>query len=352
MKLTLPIIYWQKDPRWASKKIGKSSLTFSQAACLICCEAMIAKYYGREETPETLHDKIEAKGGFTSTGSYYWNTIGKIFTDIKESIYATPNPLTDEQIGIIKTSIDNGHPVICQIDYDPKDIDADMHFVVFTGYNPSDENDFTIADPIAGKEKSLKSYLGWFKPSARKEIDRYVLQTGNIPQVNADTMVVSKKDYNTLMTQVEQWIKLVGYLLGTENDPKLTTFENCQSVIAGFKSTQTDLKTRLDTANKDLDIANVEIQNQKDKVANVEDKCQRDLKTQKAEYEAKLSAIPDFSKLEGQYKGTILDLEGKLRESQKTVGLRDLEIAELKGEMPKAKLVDSIINFIKKILGR
>jgi hypothetical protein len=165
-------------------------------------------------------------------------------------------------------------------------------------------------------------------------------------------MVITKKEHGALMTQVEQWIKIVGYLLGAETDPKITTFENCQSIVAGFKSTQTDLKTRLDTATNDLAKANVEINNQKDKVANIEAKCQRDLKIQKAEYEAKISAMPDVSKLEGQYKGTILDLEGKLREAQKTVGLRDLEIAELKGEMPKAKLVDSIINLIKKLLGR
>jgi hypothetical protein len=313
---------------------------------------MVARYYGRDVDPATLHDKIEAKGGFKSDGSYYWHTITKIFKDITEEVVATPMPLSNDQIGIIKTKLDQGYPVICQIDYDPKDIDPDMHFVVFTGYNANDENDFTIADPVDGLEKSLKKYLGWFKPSARRSIDRIVLQTGNLPEVSAETMIIAKKDYNGLIYQVEQWIKLVGYLLGSETDPKTTPFESCQSVIAGFKSTQTDLKTRLDKANKDLGIANIEIQNQKDKVANIEDKCQRDLKTQKAEYEAKISAMPDVAKLEGHYKGVILDLEGKLRESQKTVGSRDLEIAELKGELPKAKLVDSIINFIKKLFGR
>ena len=39
--------------------------------------------------------------------------------------------------------------------------------------------------------------------------------------------------------------------------------------------------------------------------------------------------MPDVSKLEGQYKGTISDLEGKLRESQKQGGLKDLEITKL-----------------------
>jgi hypothetical protein len=352
MKITLPTVFCQKDPRWAGKKINGSSLTFSQAACLICCEAMVAKYYGRDETPVTWHDKIEAKGGFRNDGAYYWHTVTKVFKDIVEEVIDTPLPLSDDQIGAIRTKLDQGYPVICQIDYDPKDIDPDMHFVIFTGYNPSDENDFTIVDPYDGKEKSLKAYLGWLKPSARRSIDRMVLQTGNIPEVTAESVIVSKKDYSTLMFQIEQWIKIVGYLLGAETDPKATTFESCQSVVAGFKSTQTDLKTRLDMAIGELATATVEIQNQKDKLANIEAKCQRDLQTQKAEYEAKISAMPDIKKLEGQYKGTINDLEGKLRESQKTVGLRDLEIAELKGEIPKAKLFDSIINLIKKLLGR
>jgi len=122
MKILLPNIYCQKDSRWAGKKINGSSLTFSQAACLICCEAMVARYYGRDEDPATLHDKIETKNGFKSDGSYYWHTVTKIFKDVVEEVVSTPNALTDEQIGTIKTKLDNGYPVICQIDYDPKDI--------------------------------------------------------------------------------------------------------------------------------------------------------------------------------------------------------------------------------------
>jgi chromosome segregation ATPase len=165
-------------------------------------------------------------------------------------------------------------------------------------------------------------------------------------------MVVSKSDYKTLVFQVEQWVKLVGYLLGAESDPKITPFENCQSVIAGLKSTQTDLGNQLKIANTNLTLANTEVDNQKDKLANREAEWQRSLKTQKAEYEAKISAMPNVSKLEGQYKGVIEDLEGKLRVYQKAVGQKDLEIAEMKGQVEKAKLVDLIINFIKKLLGR
>lgn len=350
-KINLPIIYSQADPRWADNTIGNSGLKFKGYACLLCSEAMCAKYYGYDETPVTLHDKIVAKGGFTNDGRYYWNTITKIYSKITEKITDTPLPLTDDQMALIKNNIDAGQPVICQIDYNPKDVDPDMHFVVFIGYNPADENDFTIADPIDGREKSLKEYQGWFKPTARKAIDRIVAMTGPLPSVTTDKIVVVKKDYDVALRQVEQWIKLVGYLLGSETDPKLTTFENCQSVIAGIKSTQTDLKTKLDTATADLAAATTEIANQKDKLANKEAECQRSLKTQKAEYEAKISSIPDVSKLEGQYKGTISDLEGKLRESQKQGGIKDLKITDLTQQLENSqRQITATTTVIKSVL--
>lgn len=328
-KINLPIIYSQNDPRWADNTIGNSTLKFSRYACLICCEAMCAKYYGFDENPATINEKLTAKGGFTADGRYYWTTITKLFSKITEKVTDTPLPLSDDQMALIKNNIDAGQPVICQIDYNPKDVDPDMHFVVFVGYNPADEDDFTILDPIDGKEKSLKSYMGWFKPNARKAIDRIVVMNGPKPQVAPSQIIVDKKEYDGFMYQIEQWIKLVGYILGPESDPKHTTYEDCQRVIAGIKSTQTDLKTRLDAALSDLAIANTEVINQKDKVANTESECQRSLKTQKAEYEGKIAAMPNVSKLEGQYKGTIDDLEGKLRESQKQGGLKDLEITKL-----------------------
>jgi hypothetical protein len=47
--------------------------------------------------------------------------------------------------------------------------------VTIVAYNPDDENDFTVLDPIDGKFRSLKKYLGFFMPSARRTIEAYVV---------------------------------------------------------------------------------------------------------------------------------------------------------------------------------
>jgi uncharacterized protein YvpB len=83
--------------------------------------------------------------------------------------------LKDSDINAIKDAIDAGFPVMIWLDYNPRTVKNDMHWVLIIGYDPTDENNFTIADPIDGKEKSLKKYLGWWKPSARRAIEAYVI---------------------------------------------------------------------------------------------------------------------------------------------------------------------------------
>jgi hypothetical protein len=90
-------------------------------------------------------------------------------------------PVSDTQVKQIKDALDAGYPVLLHIDYNPKDVDDDMHWVVAVAYNPSDENDFTIVDPIDGTLKSLKKYLGWFRPSFRRTVIDYCLLIGKAP---------------------------------------------------------------------------------------------------------------------------------------------------------------------------
>src|SRR3990167_7452091 len=140
MKINLPILYSQWDERWAKLLLGFNSdpqFDFYNYACLIASLAMGCRYFGKEVDPVILNDKLKEIKGYTKGGgNYVWGSITKIFSDIKENKVETPSLLTDTQIGEIKTAIDNGYPVIIGIDYNPKDVDFDSHYVVIVGYNP------------------------------------------------------------------------------------------------------------------------------------------------------------------------------------------------------------------------
>jgi hypothetical protein len=302
---------------------------------------------------QALVDLGVGKGFTSGGGDYVPGGVNLLYGDIKEKRTLTPSLLTDDQINEIKTSIDNGYPVIICLDYNPKTNQPDTHFVVVVDYNPNEENDLTIADPLGGKIRSLKDYLGWFKPNARNTIESYVCTTGPKPKLNGDTIPVLKTDFENMVKKSTQWDKIVEYLK-PGNDPTGTPFEDLQTVIAGIKSRQTDLENKLNDAEAARDLALKEVENQKDKLANVSAECQRVLKLKEAEYIALKATIPDMAKLEGQYKGTISDLEGKLREAQKTVGLRDLDIVALKSQLADCKKGISawskLIEKLKKLL--
>lgn len=354
MAIQLPILYSQKDTRWGNILLGfntNSTYNLYNYGCLVTCWAMICQYYGKNINPAELNQKLKDLGngvGFTGGGNYVPGAVNKIYSVIKENRIATPSLMVDTQMAEIKGNIDNGYPVIIGIDYNPQDVDYDSHFVVIVGYNASDENDFTIADPITGTLRSLKSYLGWYKPTARKTIESYVITSGPKPAYNADTIPVLKTDFENLVRKATNFDKMVQYLK-PESDPNTTQYEDLQTVVAGIKSRVTDLENQLKQAILDRDLAVTELANQVDKLANVTAQCQRELEQKSIEYDALKSTVPNVEKLKAQYQGTISELEGQLREAQKTVGKRDLTITELKAEIAGLKKSTSIL---KRLLDR
>lgn len=184
-KITIPTLYSQWNIKWANKLLGfntVSTYNIYNYGCLITCLAMVSKYYGFDEDPSDINDKLKSKNGFVQGGLYVWGSITKVHTSIKEKLTRTPTPLTDAQYKEIKDAIDKGYPVMLQIDVNPKTVALDMHYVLCIGYNPQDENDLLIADPLGGKERSLKDYLGWFRPNMRRTIEQYVIYEGKVLQ--------------------------------------------------------------------------------------------------------------------------------------------------------------------------
>jgi uncharacterized protein YvpB len=201
--ITLPKIYNQNDKAWKRKKLGRcKNLTIGSDGCLISCLAMVSEYYGHEINPEEMNEKLIKKGGYANGCLYIWGTLPKIYKDISERRIRTNYRLRDNNINDIKTALSNGYPVMLWIDYNPKTAVNNMHFVLAIGFNPDNENDITIADPIDGTLKSLKDYLGWFIKDARRTIEAYIIYKGkpleDFYNVNIDSLQEAQKEIKYL----------------------------------------------------------------------------------------------------------------------------------------------------------
>ena len=353
-KITLPIIYSQMDSRWANDMLGfNTALPFNMYnyGCLVTAFAMVCRYFGKDTDPKRLNQSLKTLGnkGFQSGGNYVPGGVNLIYGDVKEARTTTPSNLTDAQMAEIKTSIDMGFPVIIGIDVNPKDVDYDSHFVVVVDYDPSDENNLTIADPIGGVLRSLKDYLGWFKPGVRTTIESYVICTGPKPKYGGEMIPILKEHYDLYLRNHDQWHKTVNYLKPGA-DPNGTLFEDIQTVVAGIKSRQTDLENQLKQANLDKAVLEQEVKNQKDKLANIEAECQRSIKQLNDEYIALKSTLPDIEKLRGSYIARIGEVEGQLREAQKQIGLKEQEIAILKVQLSGNGENQEDMSLIKKFI--
>lgn len=340
MKLFIPVIFSQKDSRWANTLLGfntQSVYNFANYACLISCLAMVARYYGNDVNPLTINDKLKAigagKGFAAGSGNYVFGALTKLFPKIIEKVTATPAKLTDAQIGEIKTALDAGFPVMIHLDYNPQTVANDQHWVLVIGYNPDDENDMTIADPIDGTEKSLKKYLGWFKPSARDTIERYVIYEGDVP---VKTVEVPANIYPNIIHGSTEWDK-TSKEYTPERDPADTLFEDVQRVVSGYKSRATTLENERDQARIDLEKANTEIRNRVDQLANEREACQRTTTALNADISTKEKMIKTLTDAEGKHGAVVKELEGKLREAQAAIGKRDSQITELATKLDQCK---------------
>jgi hypothetical protein len=184
MKIELPVKFSQFDPLWAKKLLGHNTdphYDFYNYACLLCKLAEVANYFGHNETPLTLNEKLKANGGYVNGGEYVNGKFSELFPDIQEKSVPTPAALTNEQLAEIRQALDAGFPVVLGIDYDPKTLKFDSHFVLASDYDPNDENNFTIVDSLGGRVHSLKDYLGSAVPTIRQSVWKYFIFQGTVP---------------------------------------------------------------------------------------------------------------------------------------------------------------------------
>ena len=296
--INLPRKYSQRDSRWGSILLGFNTdpkFNLANYGCLITCLSMASCYYGFDNTPQEINDKLKKVQGFVTGGNYVWNAIEKVI-DIEENFFRTPTALTDIQVQDIKKQLDAGYPVMLEIDSVPSTSGLDMHFVLAVGYNPADENDITIVDPWDGAVKSLKAYLGWFRPTMRKTIEGYSVLIGNVPDLSVlkDTVITwadGEGKKKAVGWYVYEWFLEKQRALKTASDMQLL-----EDNYEGYKIKVNEMVEQKDTAynnavlafNKQIDTRDTTINKQVKEIGGLNTKIEKleaEIVTLKAERE-------------------------------------------------------------------
>lgn len=145
--------YSQQDSRWKNQKLGQSSLSIGGFGCALCSVAMLLSGHGFEETPESLNQKMKARGGFIDA-AIIWSAAGSLYAGFKfKNIILCRD--TDAPLAGIRAAINAGQPVLLEVDSSPAK-GLQTHWVV--AYEARDK-DFLILDPYPLQDSAAVSLM-------------------------------------------------------------------------------------------------------------------------------------------------------------------------------------------------
>jgi len=158
----LPVIKLsQKDQRWASKKLGTSSVcTIGSDGCLLTCVSMVLHYFGHPVLPDSLNDQLVRVGGFYQGARLVWGKVSEIYPDVQfdwqvfndGECSSKPAPLE-----LIDRLLGEKIPVIVKVDFNPGG-ELQEHWVLIVGKDEA--GSYIINDPWTGEEYFFQAKYG------------------------------------------------------------------------------------------------------------------------------------------------------------------------------------------------
>jgi len=130
----------QRDTRWASKKIGKTSKTIGDYGCTITALAMLAGL-----NPDEVNDRLTRVGGFQGA-LILWSKVKEAipWLEFEWRGYAYDNERVAE-------AINRNGGCLVEADFDGLDNTRDSHWVLFVGNQ-------RLYDPWTGRESATSKY--------------------------------------------------------------------------------------------------------------------------------------------------------------------------------------------------
>lgn len=140
----------QRDPRWASDKLGNSNLTIGSHGCLVTCLAMAVGV-----TPAEFNRRLREVGGFTGA-LVYWKMVEVAYPQLDYYKFIdcryVPAPLNE-----IDAMLALGIPVEVEVDFNPDTAFVDQHWILLIGKSG---DDYIANDPWTGERISFRAKYG------------------------------------------------------------------------------------------------------------------------------------------------------------------------------------------------
>lgn len=329
-QLTLPITFSQNDSRWKNSPLGTRG-TIGLYGCLENDATMVANYYGFQETPLTLNEKLTNNAGYQDGNKFVWSIFARLFSLKYSGQWSNAGALTQTQMDQIRKAIDGGYPVFLQIDTIPTTSALDEHWILAIGY---EGDDFLVQDPWDGATKRITSW----GVTPQKLIYAWCWFEGKPAQVDVAVgcLVPNTPEWRTKYEQIvasaTKWADTLKILEITD-DPNVTPTDKVKSILAGYKSRETDLSNKLNDKQGLLDNANKEIENRTEQVSRLEGDLLEKEKYYKSLVDALNKQVKNGSDALPLAQARVEVLEGELDEANKAKGRALLDAQQNKSQL-------------------
>ena len=314
MKVNLPQKFSQNDPRWKGSLLGTAG-TIGAYGCLETDATMVADYYGSNDTPLTLNEKLKANGGYSGGNLFVWSAFAKLFGLKYSGQFSNDEALTKNQMDQIRSQIDKGYPVFLQIDTVPQTSALDEHWILAIDY---DGDDFIVQDPWDGSTKRITSW----GVLPQKLIYAWCWFEGKVPASGSDDVLMEiKSSLYSFLVGRSTVAKEVAEFLGIA-DPDHAETSAYKNVINGFKSRSTDLQ-------KQLDQATAEVANRTEQVSRLKDQVTSEQNLRKDVNDRLTEALKGNAQIIGVYEGKLKEKQSLIDQVSKDKGALTTENAKM-----------------------
>lgn len=244
-KLVLPAIQSQRDNRWYSVILGNNTLSQYNIGMYGCLITSFGNYLGK--TPIEINN---IKSLFdTGNGNLIWSKTPLIGLN---NVYTSPryeDAVTSQGINKMKSLIDEGRPLICEIDFNPNTVQEDQHYVLVIGYDETKEDTFIAVDPWTGTVIDLSVYGG-----VKRTLYTFRAYDKILPfDTGADYFLgIDLNNKESVKICVQTWKDVV--------DGKYIKVEDCQKKVT---DTETKFNNIIKTKDETIDNLNQQIKDLK-----------------------------------------------------------------------------------------
>lgn len=153
-KLKPLLIQSQRDNRWGSILLGNNTISQYNIYNYGCLITSFGNYIGQTPAEVNTHKDMFVAGG----GDFIWSKCTSIGLNNKYTSPRFEDAVPDSEIVKMKGFIDQGYPLITEVDFNPSTVSEEQHYVLIIGYD--DNGEFIILDPWTGSIVSLAVYGG------------------------------------------------------------------------------------------------------------------------------------------------------------------------------------------------